>query len=138
MVATIKIELFSCWFCSLVLFPRVHHHQRPDYHPHCSPSPPPPRLPLPIPWSCYSLSPPTPHPSFPSPPPPSPDRLVGLVVRRPPRERKIPDSNTDCAGIFYGVDSYQYLKIGTPVATLPGAWRYRVSTGTGRPGVSIL
>ena len=25
----------------------------------------------------------------------------------------------------------------TPVATLPGAWRYRVSTGTGRPGVSI-
>ena len=30
------------------------------------------------------------------------------------------------------------FKIGTPVATLPGAWRYRVSTGTGRPGVSIL
>ena len=30
------------------------------------------------------------------------------------------------------------LKIGTPVATLPGAWRDRVSTGTGRPGVSIL
>ena len=24
------------------------------------------------------------------------------------------------------------------MATLPGAWRYRVSTGTGRPGVSIL
>ena len=30
------------------------------------------------------------------------------------------------------------LKIGTPVATLPGAWRYRVSAGTGRPYVSIL
>ena len=30
------------------------------------------------------------------------------------------------------------FKIGTPVATLPGAWRYRVSAGTGRPGVSIL
>ena len=30
------------------------------------------------------------------------------------------------------------LQIGTPVATLPGAWRYRVSAGTGRPGVSIL
>ena len=30
------------------------------------------------------------------------------------------------------------LKIGTPVATLPGAWRYSVSAGTGRPGVSIL
>ena len=27
---------------------------------------------------------------------------------------------------------------GTPVATLPGAWRYRVVAGTGRPGVSIL
>ena len=30
------------------------------------------------------------------------------------------------------------LNIGTPVATLPGAWRYRVSTGTVWPSVSIL
>ena len=30
------------------------------------------------------------------------------------------------------------LKIGTPVAILPGAWHYRVSSGTGPPGVSIL
>ena len=30
------------------------------------------------------------------------------------------------------------LKIGTPMATMPGAWRYRVSAGTGWPGVSIL
>ena len=30
------------------------------------------------------------------------------------------------------------LKTCTPVATLPGAWRYRVSPGTGRPSVSIL
>ena len=29
-------------------------------------------------------------------------RLVGLVVRRPPRERKIPGSNPACAGIFRG------------------------------------
>ena len=29
-------------------------------------------------------------------------------------------------------------KIGTPVATLPGAWHYRVSAGTRRPGVSIM
>ena len=29
------------------------------------------------------------------------------------------------------------LKIGTPVATLPGAWRYRISVGTGWSGVSI-
>ena len=30
------------------------------------------------------------------------------------------------------------LNIGIPVAPLPGAWCYRVSPGTGRPGVSIL
>ena len=30
------------------------------------------------------------------------------------------------------------IKIGTPVATLPGAWRYRVNGGTGRSSVSIL
>ena len=65
-------------------------------------------------------------------------RLVGLVVRRPPRERKIPGSNPACAGIFSGSSHTSDLKIGTPVATLPGAWRYRVSTGTGRPGVSTL
>ena len=65
-------------------------------------------------------------------------RLVGQVVRRPPRERKIPGSNPAWAGIFSGSSHTSDLKIGTPVATLPGAWRYRVSTGTGRPGVSIL
>ena len=65
-------------------------------------------------------------------------RLVGLVVRRSPREREIPGSNPACAGIFSGSSHTSDLKIGTPVATLPGAWRYRVSIGTGRPGVSIL
>ena len=30
------------------------------------------------------------------------------------------------------------LKISTPVANLPGTWLYKVSAGTGRPGVSIL
>ena len=30
------------------------------------------------------------------------------------------------------------LKIGTPAATLPGARGYKVSAGTGWPGVSIL
>ena len=66
------------------------------------------------------------------------DCLVGLVVRRLPRERKIPGSNPTCAGSFSGSSHTSDLKIGTPVATLPGAWRYRVSAGTGRPGVSIL
>ena len=66
------------------------------------------------------------------------NRLVGLVVRRPHRERKIPGSNPACSGIFSGSSHTSDLNIGTPVATLPGAWRYRVSAGTGRPGVSIL
>ena len=60
------------------------------------------------------------------------------MVRRPPRERKIPGSNPACTGIFSGSSHTSDLKIGTPVATLPGAWHYRVSAGTGRPGVSIL
>ena len=66
------------------------------------------------------------------------DHLVSLVVRCPPRERKIPGSNPACAGIFSGSSHTSDLKIGTPVATLPGAWCYRVSAGTGQPGVSIL
>ena len=66
------------------------------------------------------------------------NRLVGLVVRSPDRKRKIPGSNPACNGIFSGSSHTSDFKIGTPVATLPGAWRYRVNTGTGRPGVSIL
>ena len=59
-------------------------------------------------------------------------------LRRPPRERKIPGSNPACAGLSSGSSHTSDLKIGTPVATLPGAWRYRVSAGTGQLGVSIL
>ena len=62
-------------------------------------------------------------------------RLVGLVVRRP---RKILGSNPACAEIFPGSSHTSDLRTGTPVATLPDAWRYRDSTGSGRPGVSIL
>ena len=65
-------------------------------------------------------------------------RLVGLVVRRPPREQKIPGSNPACDGIFSGSSHTSDSKIDTPMAALPGAWRYRVSAGTGRSGVSIL
>ena len=39
---------------------------------------------------------------------------------------------------FSGSSHTSELKIGTLVATLPGAWGYRVSAGTGWPGVSIL
>ena len=65
-------------------------------------------------------------------------RLVDLVVTCPPRERMIPGSNRARAGIFSGSSHTSDLKIGTPVATLPGAWCYRVSAGTGWPVVSIL
>ena len=52
--------------------------------------------------------------------------------------RKIPGSNPACASIFSGSSDTSDFKIGTLVATLPGTWRYRVSAGTGWPGVSIL
>ena len=39
---------------------------------------------------------------------------------------------------FPGSSLTSDFKIGTPVATLPAAWRYRVSAGTGWPGFSIL
>ena len=63
-------------------------------------------------------------------------RPVGLVVK----------ASASCAedpGLgerdFSWVGSYQWLKkMDPPVATLPGAWRYRVSAGTGWPSVSIL
>ena len=57
------------------------------------------------------------------------NRLVGLVVK---------GSNPSCNGIFPGSSHNSDLKVGNLVATLPDAWRYRVSAGTGRPGVSIL
>ena len=50
----------------------------------------------------------------------------------------IPGSNAACIGIFPGSSYTSDLKIDTPVATLPRAWRYRVSAETGWPGVSIL
>ena len=54
----------------------------------------------------------------------------------PPRWR--PGWNTASAGIFPGSSHTSDLEIDTPVATLPGAWRYKVSAGTGWPGVSTL
>ena len=57
-------------------------------------------------------------------------RLTGLVVKVSASKAEDPE--------FFRVESYQWLKIGTLVATLPGTWCYRVSAGTGWPGVSIL
>ena len=47
------------------------------------------------------------------------------------------DSRSHC-GEFSGLSHTKDIKTGTPVTILPGAWRYRVNTGTGWPGVSIL
>ena len=57
-------------------------------------------------------------------------------LRRMSHERKIWGSIPACAvGICPGHTSD--LKMGILVATLPGAWHYRVSIGTDWPGVSI-
>ena len=67
-----------------------------------------------------------------------PTASLALWLRHPPRELKITGLNPACAGIFSGLSHTSDLEIGTPVATLSGAWCYRVSAGTGRPTVSIL
>ena len=66
-------------------------------------------------------------------------RLDGLVVKASPsRAEDIPGSNPACGGVLPGSSYTSDSKIGSPMANLPGAWRYRVSAGTGWPGVSIL
>ena len=65
------------------------------------------------------------------------DRLFGLVVMASASGAEDPGFQSCLRRDFSGSSHTSDLKIGTPVATLPGAWHYRVSTGTGRPGVSI-
>ena len=66
------------------------------------------------------------------------DRLVGLVVKASASGAEDPGFESRLRRDFSGSSHTSDLKIGTPVATLPGAWHNRVSTGIGRPGVSIL
>ena len=68
----------------------------------------------------------------------STDHLVGLVVKA--SEARVEDAGFESrlSRDFSGSSHTSDLKIGTPVATLPSAWCYRVSAGTGWPGVSIL
>ena len=65
-------------------------------------------------------------------------RLVGLIVKASNSGAEDPGFESLLRGDFSGSSHTSDFKIGTPVATLPGAWHYRVSAGTGRPGVSIL
>ena len=66
------------------------------------------------------------------------DRLDGLVVKASTSGAEGPEFESRLRRDFCGSSHTSDLKIGTPVATLPGAWRNRVSAGAGRPGVSIL
>ena len=66
------------------------------------------------------------------------DRLGGLVVKASASGAEDPGFESRLRRDFSGSSHTSDLKIGTPVTTLPGAWHYRVSAGTGRPGVSIL
>ena len=64
--------------------------------------------------------------------------LVGLVVKASVSRAEDPGFQSRLRWDFSGSSHTSDFKIGTPVATLPGAWRYRVRAGTGRPGVGIL
>ena len=64
--------------------------------------------------------------------------LTGLVVKASTSGVKDPGFESSLRRDFSESSHTSDFKIGTPVATLPGAWHYRVSAGTGRPGVSIL
>ena len=64
--------------------------------------------------------------------------LVGVVVRVSTSRVEDPEFESRLRQDISGLSPTSDLKIGTPVATLPGAWCYRVSAGTDWPGVSIL
>ena len=65
-------------------------------------------------------------------------RLAGLVVKASTSGTEDPGFKSRLQQDFSGSSHTSDLKIGTQVATLPGTWLYRVSTGTGRLRVSIL
>ena len=64
--------------------------------------------------------------------------LAGPVVKAFTSRAADPGFDSCLRWDFSGLSHTSDFKIGTPVATLPGAWRYRVSAGTGWPSVSIL
>ena len=64
--------------------------------------------------------------------------LAGLVVKASTSGAEDPGFESRLRQDFSGSSDTSDLNIETPVATLPGAWHYRVSAGTGRSGVSIL
>ena len=66
-------------------------------------------------------------------------RFVGLLVKA--SVSRAADPGLDSLflyGDFSGSSHISDLKLGIPVASLPGAWHYKVNSGTGWPGVSVL
>ena len=58
-------------------------------------------------------------------------RLIGLVGKASALRTADSGFNSHLQGFFSESSHTSGLKMGTPVAALPGTWRYRVSTGTG-------
>ena len=65
-------------------------------------------------------------------------RPIGLVVKTSASRAEDLEFDSHLRWDFSRSCHTSDLKLSTPVATLPGAWRYRVSAGTGRPVVSIV
>ena len=61
------------------------------------------------------------------------DRLVGLVVKASAWTAEDPGFDSCLRRDFSGSRHTSDIKIDTTVSTLPGAWRSRVSVGTGCP-----
>ena len=66
------------------------------------------------------------------------DHLAGQVVKASASGAEDPGFESRLRHDFSGSSHTSDFKIDTPVASLSGVWRYMVSAGTGRPGVSIL
>ena len=66
------------------------------------------------------------------------DHLTGLVVKASVLRAENLGFESRLRQDSSGSSHTSDLKIGAPEATLPGAWHYRVSAGTGQPCVNIL
>ena len=64
--------------------------------------------------------------------------LAGLVVKASASGAEDPWFESRLRRDFSRSNHTSDLKIGTPVAAIQGSWHYRVSAGTGWPGISIL
>ena len=68
----------------------------------------------------------------------TPNRLVGLQIKASASRAGDPGFESRLRRDFSESNNTSDLNIATPVPTLPGSWRYRVSAGTGWLSVSIL